>query len=150
MPHFVRRTQTGKYQWSKGVIQAKAAIGYAEQQLFLNAPDGRKVRGTLHWVSASNAVTAEVRLYDRLFTEENPLDHGTDEDFTDFINPGSLSIIENAFLETSLENAKPGERYQFERCGYFCVDPDTGKGGLVFNRTVSLRDTWAKIQRKHI
>jgi glutaminyl-tRNA synthetase len=113
------------------------------------ALDGRKVKGTLHWVSVANAVMAEVRLYDRLFTVENPLDHGEGEDFTDFINPDSLSSVQNAFLEPSLANAKPGERYQFERCGYFCVDPDTDNDGLVFNRTVSLRDTWAKIQHKH-
>jgi len=113
------------------------------------APDGRKVKGTLHWVSATNAITAEVRLYDRLFTIENPLDHDEGEDFTDFINPDSLCIVKNAILEPSLENAKPGDRYQFERCGYFCVDYDSEKAKLIFNRTVSLRDTWAKIQQKN-
>jgi glutaminyl-tRNA synthetase len=113
------------------------------------APDGRKVRGTLHWVSAGHALNAEVRLYDRLFTKENPLDLGPDEDFTDFINPDSLQILTGCKVEPGLMAAKPGNRYQFERIGYFCVDPDSERGKLVFNRTVSLRDTWAKIQQRH-
>jgi glutaminyl-tRNA synthetase len=112
------------------------------------APDGRRVRGTLHWVSAAKAINAEVRLYDRLFNKENPLDHGDGEDFTDFINPDSLNILTECKLEPSLATALPGYRYQFERCGYFCVDPETKDGKLVFNRTVTLRDTWAKIQKK--
>jgi glutaminyl-tRNA synthetase len=113
------------------------------------APDSRKVRGTLHWVSAGHALNAEVRLYDRLFTKENPLDLGPDEDFTDFINPDSLQILTGCKVEPGLMAAKPGNRYQFERIGYFCVDPDSERGKLVFNRTVSLRDTWAKIQQRH-
>jgi len=112
------------------------------------APDGRRVKGTLHWVSAAKAIEAEVRLYDRLFDKENPLDHAEDEDFSDFINPDSFSSLTGCKLEPSLATAKPGDRFQFERLGYFCVDPDTNTGTLVFNRTVTLRDTWAKIQKK--
>ena len=112
------------------------------------APDGRKVKGTLHWVSAAHAVDAEIRLYDRLFTKENPMDIGEGENFTDFINPDSLTVLSNCKVEPSLANARPGYRYQFERQGYFCVDPDTIPGNLVFNRTITLRDTWAKIQGK--
>ncbi len=112
------------------------------------APDGRKVRGTLHWVSAAHALDAEVRLYDRLFTKANPLDHGEDEDFTDFINPDSKKVLTHCKVEPSLANASPGDRVQFERRGYFCVDPDTRDGALVFNRTATLRDTWAKIQKR--
>lgn len=114
------------------------------------APDGRRVKGTLHWVSAAKAITAEVRLYDRLFNKENPLDHNDNEDFVDFINPNSLSALEGCKLEPSLASAKPGDRYQFERRGYFCVDTDSQDGSLVFNRTVTLRDTWAKIQKKQM
>ena len=110
------------------------------------APDGRKVKGTLHWVSAEKALDAEVRLYDRLFTKENPLDFAEGEDFTDFINPESLSVLTNCKLEPSLATAKAGDRYQFERLGYFCVDTESSVDHLVFNRTVPLRDSWAKIQ----
>jgi len=113
------------------------------------APDGRKVRGTLHWVSAPHALDAEVRLYDRLFNSENPLDHGEDEDFTDFINPDSLMVLSSCKVEPNLANAQPGDRFQFERLGYFNVDTDSQENDLVFNRTVTLRDTWAKIQEKH-
>jgi glutaminyl-tRNA synthetase len=111
-----------------------------------DAPDGRKVRGTLHWVSAPHAVDAEVRLYDRLFTNENP-----EEDVEDFLvnlNPNSLEVLTGCKVEPSLVGAATGSRYQFERKGYFCVDPDSAKGGLVFNETVSLRDSWAKIQAR--
>ena len=106
------------------------------------APDGRKVKGTIHWVSAEHAVTAEVRLYDRLFCEENPL-KDKDADFTQFINPGSLEILAGCRLEPSLATAKPLDRLQFERLGYFCVDSDSKPEALVFNRTISLRDSWA-------
>ena len=111
------------------------------------APDGRKVRGTLHWVSAEHALDAEVRLYDRLFNKENPLDFADDEDFTDFVNPESLEVLTGCKLEPSLQNAQPGERFQFERLGYFNVDIDSKAGALVFNRTVTLRDSWAKFQK---
>jgi len=110
-----------------------------------NAPDGRKVKATIHWVSAMHAVDAEVRVYDTLFTKENP-DEG--EDFTANLNPNSLEVIPRAKLEPSLVGAVAGSRYQFERLGYFCVDPDSGPGKLVFNRTVALKDTWAKVEKK--
>lgn len=109
-----------------------------------SAPDGRKVRGTIHWVSAEHSIPAEVRLYDHLFTEENP-DEG---DFMEYINPNSLEIITDARVEPRMKSVKPLERFQFERVGYFCVDPDTTEDRLVFNRTVALRDSWAKIQKK--
>ena len=117
-----------------------------------DAPDGRKVKGTLHWVSAAHAVDAEVRLYDRLFTQEDPEDV-LDGDFTTVINPDSLEVLTGCKVEPSLAGATVGSRYQFERKGYFCVDPDSASpgssdGGLVFNQTVSLRDSWAKIQKK--
>ncbi|MCB9155606.1 MAG: glutamine--tRNA ligase/YqeY domain fusion protein [Caldilineaceae bacterium] len=113
-----------------------------------NAPDGRKVRGTIHWVSAPHAIPAEVRLYDRLFATENPDDVDDEGDFTDNLNPNSLEINTHALVEPSLANAEPGERYQFERLGYFCVDLDSTPDNLVFNRTVTLRDSWAKIAAK--
>nr|MBC7244200.1 glutamine--tRNA ligase/YqeY domain fusion protein [Chloroflexota bacterium] len=107
--------------------------------------DGRKVKGTLHWVSAAHALQAEVRLYDRLFTVPNPLDQGND--FLNYVNPNSLEVLTSCRVEPSLAGAQPGSKYQFLRLGYFCVDPDSCDGKLVFNRTVSLRDTWAKIQQ---
>jgi glutaminyl-tRNA synthetase len=109
-----------------------------------DAPDGRKVKATLHWVSAAHAHDAEVRLYDRLFRSESP--GSGDGDFKDDLNPDSLCVLAAAKVEPSLKGATPGARYQFERLGYFCVDPDTSGDRLVFNRTVSLRDTWAKIK----
>jgi glutaminyl-tRNA synthetase len=112
------------------------------------APDGRKVRGTLHWVSADHSLEAEVRLYDRLFLKPNPLEVEEGEDFTANLNPNSLEILTSCRVEPSLASAAPGSRYQFERQGYFCVDPDSTDGKLVFNRIVPLRDTWAKIEKK--
>jgi len=110
------------------------------------APDGRKVRGTLHWVSAAHALQAEVRLYDRLFLKANPLEGGAD--FKDSLNPNSLEVLTSCRVEPSLAGATPGSRYQFERQGYFCVDPvDSSPEKLVFNRTVALRDSWAKIEK---
>ncbi|MEE4310963.1 MAG: glutamine--tRNA ligase/YqeY domain fusion protein [candidate division KSB1 bacterium] len=106
--------------------------------------DGRKVRGTLHWVSEAHAVEAEVRLYQHLFTVENPLD---EDDFLDCINPDSLEVLSGCRVEPGLMDSEAGERCQFLRHGYFCVDPDTTREKLVFNRTVSLRDTWAKIEK---
>lgn len=106
----------------------------------------RKVKGTLHWVSIEHAIEAEVRLYDRLFSDESPDTH-KDKDFMEFINPNSLQVIKG-FLEPSLEKVTSGEIFQFQRLGYFCVDPDSRPGKLVFNRTVGLRDTWAKIQNR--
>jgi len=111
-----------------------------------NSPDGRKVKGTIHWVSAVHAIEAEVRLYDRLFKVEDPLNVKDGEDFKDTINPNSLEVV-TALVEPSLKNAMPGIRYQFERLGYFCVDSkDSTEDKLVFNRTVTLRDTWAKME----
>ena len=109
-----------------------------------HAPDGRRVRGTIHWVSAKHAVDAEVRLYDRLFNEENPLDEELPGDFTARINPRSLEVIENAKLEPNLATRSHGERVQFERLGYFVVDPDSSGDRPVYNRTIQLKDSWAK------
>jgi len=109
-----------------------------------NAPDGRRVRGTIHWVSAQHSVEAEVRLYDRLFNEENPLDEAHDGDFTDRVNPGSLEVLSNARLEPSLAARSHGERVQFERLGYFVVDPDSSAERPVCNRTIQLKDSWSK------
>jgi len=113
-----------------------------------NAPDGRKVKSTIHWVSAEHSFEAEVRLYDNLFSKENPSDVPEGQDFTANLNPNSLEIVNNAQLEPSLKTAQAGERFQFERLGYFCVDPDSAPGKLVFNRTVALKDTWAKVEKK--
>jgi glutaminyl-tRNA synthetase len=113
-----------------------------------NPPDGRKVKSTIHWVSAAHAIDAEVRLYETLFTKENPNEVPEGGDFTDNLNPHSLEIVKSAKLEPSLRGAPAGSRYQFERLGYFAVDPDTTAERLVFNRTVPLRDTWAKIEKK--
>jgi glutaminyl-tRNA synthetase len=113
-----------------------------------NAPDGRKVKSTIHWVSADHAVDAEVRLYDTLFTREDPNQVEEGQDFTANLNPHSLEVVSEAKLEPGLRGAKPGAGYQFERLGYFSVDPDTTPEKLVFNRTVALRDTWAKIEKK--
>jgi glutaminyl-tRNA synthetase len=111
-----------------------------------DAPDGRKVKGTLHWVSAKHAIPAEVRLYDHLFVKENPNDTEEGKEFTDYLNPASLEILTDCKLEPGLVNAAPGTRFQFERLGYFCVDSkDSNSDALIFNRTVTLRDTWAKI-----
>ncbi|HME10413.1 MAG TPA: glutamine--tRNA ligase/YqeY domain fusion protein [Bryobacteraceae bacterium] len=110
-----------------------------------NTPDGRKVKGTIHWVSARHAVDAEVRLYETLFTLENPNEVA---DFVECLNPKSLEVLRNCKVEPSLAEAKPGVSYQFERLGYFCADPDSKPGRPVFNRAVALRDTWAKIERK--
>ena len=108
------------------------------------SPDGRKVKGTIHWVSARHAIEAEVRLYEHLFTSERPDD---EDDFLSTLNPDSLEVVADAKVEPCLADARPGERFQFERLGYFAVDPDSGPGSPVFNRTVSLRDTWAKVNK---
>jgi glutaminyl-tRNA synthetase len=122
---------------------------YDPESIGGQAPDGRKVKGTLHWVSASHAVDAEVRLYDHLFLDDHPEDVEEGQDFTSNINPHSLEILTSCKLEPALADAGEGERYQFIRKGYFFLDPiDTAEGKMVFNRIVSLRDTWAKIQNK--
>jgi glutaminyl-tRNA synthetase len=110
-------------------------------------PDGRKVRGTLHWVSAAHAVDAEVRLYDYLFTKPEPGDVEEGGHFRDNLNPNSLEILASCKVEPSLASVEPGSRWQFLRMGYFCVDPDSAANKLVFNRTITLRDTWAKIEQ---
>jgi len=112
-----------------------------------DAPDGRKVKATLHWVSAAHSLEAEVRLYDHLFTKENPDDVENGVDFKSNVNPNSLETLLSCRVEPSLAGAAPGSRYQFERLGYFCVDLDSSVGKLVFNRTVTLRDPWAKIRK---
>ena len=110
-----------------------------------NAPDGRKVKATLHWVSAADAVTAEVRLYNHLFTREDP---GADGDVLDDLNPDSLQVLTDCRLEPALADAAPGAALQFERKGYFCIDADSTPENPVFNRTISLRDVWVKIQKQ--
>jgi glutaminyl-tRNA synthetase len=113
-----------------------------------NAPDGRKVKSTIHWVSAAHAVDAEVRLYDTLFATEDPNATPEGEEFTVNLNPNSLEVLTGAKLEPALGSASPMDRFQFERLGYFCVDPDSTSGAPVFNRTVALKDTWAKIEKR--
>jgi glutaminyl-tRNA synthetase len=112
-----------------------------------DAPDGRKVKSTLHWVSAPHALEAEVRLYDHLFTKENPEEVEDGKQFTDNLNPNSLEVLTGCKVEPSLKDVKALERFQFERLGYFCVDPDSTDGKLIYNRTVTLKDEWAKIQQ---
>lgn len=124
---------------------AELRCSYDPQTRGGSSPDGRKVRATLHWVSAAHALDAELRLYDHLFTRWNP---DEDADWLDFLNPESLVVVDNAKLEPSLKDAAPGSRYQFERQGYFCVDTeDSTPDRLVFNRTATLRDSWARAQR---
>ena len=114
-----------------------------------NAPDGRKVKGTIHWVSAAKAFETEVRLYDRLFMVEDPNREEDGKKFIDHLNPDSLEVIREAKLEPGLADTEPGTLYQFERLGYFCADAkDSQPGKPVFNRTVTLRDAWAKQQAK--
>jgi len=112
-------------------------------------PDNRKVKATIHWVSAAHAIDAEVRIYDKLFTKENPGEVGEGQDFTANLSSNSLEVISHAKVEPSLANVEAGSRYQFERLGYFCVDPDSKPGKPVFNRTAALKDTWAKVEKQH-
>jgi glutaminyl-tRNA synthetase len=113
-----------------------------------DAPDGRKVKATLHWVSAGHAFPSEVRIYDHLFTQPNPDDVPEGVDWKTTVNPNSLEVLKGCRMEPGLVKATPGERYQFERLGYFCVDPDSRAGSPVFNRTVTLRDTWVRIEKR--
>jgi len=115
-----------------------------------NAPDGRKVKATLHWVSASKNIPVEVRLYDHLFTKENMNEIEEGKTFLDYFNKNSLKILKNCPGEINLKNVKAGERYQFERIGYFCVDPDTKDENIVFNLTVKLKDEWSKIKKRNL
>jgi glutaminyl-tRNA synthetase len=112
-----------------------------------DSPDGRKVKSTLHWVCAKNAINAEARIYEHLFTKENPDETEDGQDFTAFLNPNSLTKLTGCKIEPYLKDAKPLSRWQFERLGYFCLDPDSKNGKLIFNRTATLRDEWAKIQQ---
>ncbi len=112
-----------------------------------DSPDGRKVKATLHWVSAEHSIEGEVRLYDHLFTKAHPEENSSEKDFKEYINLDSLEILKSCRFEPSLANAVPGNRYQFERLGYFCIDPDSTEKKLICNRTVTLRDIWAKIQK---
>ncbi len=113
-----------------------------------SAPDGRKVKGTIHWVSARHALDVEVRVYDRLFNDPFPMDAEEGKSFLDYLNPDSLEVLEHAKVEPSAADALVGDRFQFERVGYFCLDPDSKPGALVFNQTIALRDTWAKIEKQ--
>jgi glutaminyl-tRNA synthetase len=113
-----------------------------------NTPDGRKVKSTIHWVSARHAVDAEVRIYDNLFTKEDPDQAEEGKDLISNLNPNSLEVVSAAKVEPSLAKVAPGTRYQFERLGYFCVDPDSASGKPVFNRTVALKDAWARAEKK--
>jgi glutaminyl-tRNA synthetase len=113
-----------------------------------NSPDGRKVKSTIHWVSSAHAISAEIRLYDKLFSKADPFDVEEGRDVLSNLNPDSLEILNGAKLEPSLASAKPGDRFQFERVGYFCVDLDSTAEKLVFNRTLPLKDSWAKIEKK--
>jgi glutaminyl-tRNA synthetase len=113
-----------------------------------NSPDGRKVKSTIHWVSCRHAISAEIRLYDKLFTKADPTDVAEGEDVLSNLNPNSLEIVTGAKLEPSLASAKLEDRFQFERVGYFCLDPDSTSANLVFNRTLPLKDSWAKIEKK--
>ncbi|MBN2212982.1 MAG: glutamine--tRNA ligase/YqeY domain fusion protein [Bacteroidales bacterium] len=111
------------------------------------SPDGRKVKGTIHWVSVQHAIETEIRLYDRLFLKEDPAEAGVNQTFIDNLNPDSLQIVKG-YTEPCASEARPFDKFQFERLGYFCVDPDSDSGKLVFNRTVTLRDSWAKISSR--
>ena len=138
----VRDSETGE------VVELRCA--YDPETLGGKAPDGRKVKGTIHWVSAADAIAVEVRLYDHLFSVENPSDIPDGSDWLDHLNPESLKVLPEVWVEPSLASARQGEIYQFERNGYFCVDPDSQSDRLVFNRTVTLRDRWAKIKKQQI
>jgi glutaminyl-tRNA synthetase len=113
-----------------------------------NSPDGRKVKSTIHWVSCALAISAEIRLYGNLFAKSDPYDLEEGQDVLDNLNPNSLEILTGVKLEPSLANARLDDRFQFERVGYFCLDPDSTAGKLVFNRTLPLKDSWAKIEKK--
>ena len=144
--YFITCTSVVKDEKSGDVVEVHCT--YDPETRSGNAPDNRKVKATIHWVSAQHAIDAEVRLYETLFAGEDPNDTPEDQEFTANLNPNSLETLADAKLEPSLASAKPGDRYQFERLGYFCVDPDSTSEKLVFNRTVQLRDTWAKIERR--
>ncbi len=141
-------TCTGVEKDAEGNITAVKCV-YDPETKGGNAPDGRRVKGTLHWVSAAHSFPAEVRLYDRLFIKENPMDTGEAEDFTSSLNPDSLNVIQNCLVEDHMRNCEPGFTCQFERKGYFTVDTDSSREKMVFNRTITLRDSWARKQKKN-
>jgi glutaminyl-tRNA synthetase len=144
--YFLRCNEIVKDPESGEVIELRCT--YDPETLGGKAPDGRKVKGTIHWVSAEHSHGAEVRLYDHLFSVPDAGDVPEGGDYRDNLNPESLVTLTDCRIEQSLESAQPGQRYQFERTGYFSVDADSSAEKLVFNRTVTLRDTWAKIQKK--
>lgn len=146
--YFVRCTHVVKDPQSGEVVEVHCTYDPATRGG--NAPDGRKVKATIHWVSAEHSLQAEVRLYDYLFLKPDPDDVAEGQDWRANLNPGSLEVVPNARVEPSLAGTAAGSRYQFERLGYFCVDPDSTPQKLVFNRTVTLKDTWAKIQQKMV
>jgi len=139
-------TCTGLMRNDKGEV-AEVHCRYDPATRGGNAPDGRKVKSTIHWVSAAHAVDAEVRLYDKLFSKPDPNEVEPGKDFTSNLNPDSLQVVYGAKVEPSLATPALEEHYQFERIGYFCVDQDSTPGKPVFNRTVALKDTWAKIEK---
>ncbi|HVO81279.1 MAG TPA: glutamine--tRNA ligase/YqeY domain fusion protein [Terriglobales bacterium] len=143
--YFIKCTGVVKDEKSGEIVEVRCCYDPATRSG--TAPDGRKVKATIHWVSATHALDAEVRLYDNLFSKEDPSQVEEGNDFTSNLNPHSLEVLRRCKLEPSFANAVVGSRYQFERLGYFCVDPDSRSGKLVFNRTVALKDTWAKIER---
>ncbi|MHC4109283.1 MAG: glutamine--tRNA ligase, partial [Planctomycetota bacterium] len=127
------------------IVEVRVTVDHATRGG--SAPDGRRVPATLHCVSAAHALPAEVRLYDHLFNKEDPNEVDEGADFKSNLNLNSLAVLRSCHVEPSLASAEPGGRYQFERLGYFCVDPDSSSVNLVFNRTVTLRDPWAKLQK---
>jgi glutaminyl-tRNA synthetase len=143
--YIVRCTGVVKDERTGEIVEVRCS--YAPASRGGNAGEGRRVKGTIHWVSAPRAVTAEARLCDRLFTRPDPGDESDGRDFIAALNPASMEIVSDARVEPSLAGAAAGSRFQFERLGYFCVDPDTTPERLVVNRTVGLRDTWAKIEK---
>ena len=144
--YFIKCTGVVKDEKSGEVVEVHCTYDPATRSG--NAPDNRKVKATIHWVSAAHAINAEVRVYENLFAVENPNETPEGQEFTANLNANSLEVLTNCKLEPSLAGAAPGSRYQFERVGYFCVDPDSKPGALVFNRTAALRDTWAKIEKR--
>ena len=143
--YYITCTDVVKDEATGGIIELRCT--YDPETRGGTSSDGRKVRGTSHWVSAEHAVDAEVRIYDHLFSTEDPDDVAEGGEFTANLNPDSLVVLKNCKLEQSLGNAKPGERFQFLRTGYFCVDPDSTPEAPVFNRTVALRDTWSRMDQ---
>ena len=121
---------------------------YAPETRGGNAPDNRKVKATIHWVSVSHAVSVEARLYDYLFTADDPMAVPAGTDWIDTVNPLSLEVADNSWAEPGVKSAKSGDRFQFERLGYFCADPDSKPEKPVFNRTVSLKDSWSRIEKR--